>query len=236
MEFSLLAAAAIAVTAFWGMLRWEAPRGNAGFCTLDLWDAGLVSMIGGVFIGRVVSMITAGIGPLTDPGQVLFVRSGVSTPGAAVGAIAVFLVLARRDLVSALDAIAPATLAALAGWHGGCMATGGCLGTPSSLPWAFRLEGSAVTRHPVELYAACGYAIVAVALAVWKQRGHPPSLAPAACALIAAGGIRLVTEPIRISLSGGPVILYGIGCVVGLVMLIVVGWRHRDTARTAAPR
>ncbi|KAA3641832.1 MAG: hypothetical protein DWP92_00500, partial [Armatimonadetes bacterium] len=112
MEYSLLVAAAIAVGAFWLMVRWEAKRGNAAGCALDIWDAGITSAIVGVFIGRLAAMISSGINPLTDPGQILLVRSGVSTVGAALGALATYVLLARRDFVCGLDAIAPAALAA----------------------------------------------------------------------------------------------------------------------------
>ncbi len=220
MEFSLLAAAAIAAGAFWLMIRWEAKRGNAVGCALDLWEAGITSAITGVFVGRLTAMISAGINPLTDPGQILLVRSGVSTVGAVMGTLAMYLFLARRDIIGGLDAIAPAALAALAGWHGGCVATDGCLGTESSLPWAMTLDGSSVTRHPVELYAAILYAAAAIGIALWKQHGRPPPLAPAGVALFVAGGVRLVTEPMRISLAGGPVLLYTAGCVVGATMAL----------------
>lgn len=221
MEFSLLAAAAIAASAFWLMIRWEAKRGNASGCALDIWEAGITAAIAGVFIGRLTAMISAGINPFTDPGQILLVRSGVSTVGAVLGTLAAYVFLVRRDIVGGLDAVAPAALAALAGWHGGCVATNGCLGTESSLPWAMTLDGSAVTRHPVEVYAAILLAIAAIGIALWKQHGRPWPLAPTGVALFVAGGVRLVTEPMRISLAGGPVLLYGAGCVVGAAL---VGW------------
>jgi prolipoprotein diacylglyceryltransferase len=220
MEFSLLAAAAIAVGGFWLMLRWEARRGNAAGCALDLWDAGLMAAIGGIFVGRLTAMVQAGINPLADPGQILLVRSGVSTTGVAIGAFVVFGFVARRDLAGSMDAIAPAALAGLAGWHGGCVATAGCLGTESSLPWAMSLDGSTVTRHPVELYAALLLGIGAIGFALWKQYGRPPAMVPAGLGLVVGGGVRLITEPLRISLTGGPVILYGAAVAIGFVVAV----------------
>ena len=215
MEFDLLAAAAVAAGAFWLMVRWEAKRGNAAGCALNIWDAGITAAVGGLFIGRLVAMLSVGINPLTNPAQVVLVRSGVSTVGATIGAIAIFLFLARKDLFNAADAIAPAALAGLAGWHAGCLATDGCLGTESALPWAVALDGSSVTRHPVELYAAALLAIAAYALAAWKQYRKPPVLGPTGIALFSASAIRLVTEPMRISLGGGPIWLYVAGMFVG---------------------
>lgn len=237
MEFSLLGSAAIAVAAFWAMLRWEAPRGNAAGCAVDLWDAGLTAAIAGVFIGRIAAMVGAGILPWSDPGQILLVRGGISTTAAVVGSLAVFAVMARRDLWAAADAIAPAALAGLAGWHAGCVTSTSCLGAESDLPWAMALPGSEVTRHPVEIYAALALAIGAMALAAWKRRGRPPRGAVVGTAMAVAGAVRLVTEPMRVSLDGGPMALYVAAVVVGLgiVLVAVLSARPMPTAPPADP-
>jgi len=90
------------------------------------------------------------------------------------------------------------------------------------------LDGSSVTRHPVELYAAVLLAIAAFAIAAWKQYGRPPILGPAGAALIAAGSIRLVTEPLRISLAGGPAWFYAAGIVAGAAMVTTAFVRARN--------
>lgn len=215
MEFTLLAAAAIAVFAFWLMLRWEGKRGNAAGCATNLWDAGLTAAIIGLLGGRIVAMLETGINPVTNPAQILLVRSGVSTAAASIITVAAFAFLARRNLLLASDGIAPAALAGLAGWHAGCIPTEACLGTESSLPWAQVLPGSDVTRHPVELYAAILLAGSAIGLALWKQYGRPPLGSVAGIALIAAGAVRLATEPLRISLAGGPVWVYAAAIAAG---------------------
>lgn len=221
MEFDLLGAAAFAVFGFWLMLRWEAKRGNAAGCAVSLWDVGLTSAMAGLLVGRIVSMLEAGINPLANPFQIILVRSGVSTTGAVIGALVVFLYLARRAPIDAADAIAPAALVGLAGWHAGCLATGSCLGAESTLPWATALPGSSVTRHPVELYTAAALLVVGVALALWKQHGRPPFGMVSGIALASASMIRLATEPLRISLSGGPIYLYLAGALVGIALVVV---------------
>lgn len=231
MEFSLLGAAAIGVGAFWLMLRWEAPRGNAADCAVDLWDVGLTSAIAGLFIGRIVAMVTAGVNPLSDPGQIILIRSGVSTTAVVLGTFGVFALLARKDLVAAADAIAPAALAGLGGWHAGCVTSDACLGTASDLPWAMALPGSDLTRHPVEWYTAALLLVGAVGLAVWKQRGRPAAGSVAGAALAIAGGARLVTEPMRITLDGGPVVLYAAGVLVGLGLVVASTLRRRSMRR-----
>ncbi len=229
MEFSLLAAAAISGAAFWLVLRWEAKRGNAAGCALDLWDTGLMSAIVGLAAGRIAAMVLVGVNPVTNPGQVILIRSGVSTEVAVLGGLAAFAWLARADLVNAADAIAPAGLAALAGWHGGCVATSSCLGTGSTLPWAYALSGSVVTRHPVELYAAITMAASAAALALWKQHGRPWPLAVTGTALVVAAGTRLATEPMRVSLGSAPITFYAIGVIAGIFVL-GFGWARLRSA------
>ncbi len=220
MQFDLLGAAAIAVFSFWFMLRWEAKRGNAAGCALSLWDAGLMSAMSGLLIGRIVAMFLAGINPVTNPLQIILVRSGVSTVAATIGTLAVFIWIARKSLLDAADGIAPAALVGLAGWATGCLVTGSCLGTESSLPWATALPGSTITRHPVELYAAGAFLLAGIALALWKQYGRPPLGSVAGIALLAASLVRLGTEPMRISLAGGPIYLYTAGALAGLTLLI----------------
>jgi len=221
MEFSLLGAAAIGVFGFWMMIRWEAKRGNAAGCAVDIWDTGLVAAIAGLFIGRIVSMVQTGVNPLTEPLQIMLMRSGVSTVAVVIGTLLVFSYLARNALVAAADGIAPAALMGLAGWYAGCLATGSCLGTESSLPWAVALPGSEITRHPVEIYAAIGMALASIALALWKQHGRPAPGSVGGLALLSASAIRLATEPLRISLAGGPILLYGAGVVAGSAIFVV---------------
>jgi prolipoprotein diacylglyceryltransferase len=216
MEFTLLAAAAMGVGGFWLMLRWEAKRGNAAGCSLDLWDAGLTSGAVGLLVGRLVAMAQAGISPFTDPAQIILVRSGVSTAGASIVALLMFGFLARKSLLASADAMGPSVLAGLAGWHAGAVVIGSWLGTISDLPWAQAAKGSDISRHPVEIYTGVLYVVAAFAVATWKQKGRPSLGAPAGFSLAAAGGVMLITEPMRISLAGGPIWLYAGSVIAGL--------------------
>jgi prolipoprotein diacylglyceryltransferase len=228
MEFTLLAAAAFGIGGFWLMLRWEAKRGNAAGCSLDLWDAGLTSVAVGLLAGRLIAMAQVGINPFTDPAQIILVRSGVSTAGASIAALLMFAFLARKSLLESADAIGPSVLAGLAGWHAGSIVTGSWLGTVSDLPWAQTAQGSAITRHPVELYAAALYLVAAFATATWKQKGRPPLGAPAGLSLATAGGVMLLTEPMRISLTGGPIWLYATSVAAGLALTLWSLLRNRS--------
>jgi hypothetical protein len=220
MEFTLLAAAAIAGTAAYAILWWEAKHSNAARCAGNLWEAGVVSAVAGIFIGRIVAMLIDGVNPIAHPMDVILVRSGVSTVGAALGALAVFAWLSRKEPITMADGISAAALAGLAGWHAGCLVRGTCLGTASDLPWAIAQAGSDVTRHPVGIYAALILGTAAIGLAWWKAYRRPPAGAPAALAVITAAGTRLVVEPLQPSISGGPVWFYAAGLAVGIAALV----------------
>ena len=80
-----------------------------------------------------------------------------------------------------------------------------------------------VTRHPVGIYAAILLAVAAVALAWWKAYRRPSAGIPVSLAIVVAAGVRLATEPMQPSLSGGPVWFYAAALVVGLVGVIWFG-------------
>jgi hypothetical protein len=221
MEFTLLWAALTAVALGWLALR-LAPGRSAGDA-----DRLMGAAAAGLLAGRLGAMILAGVNPLTHPLDIIIVRAGVDTRVAAAAALAT-LILSTRD-ATIIDRLAPVALAALAGWHGGCLWRGTCLGTASNLPWAMAQPGSAVTRHPVEIYAALGLAIGAW---VVSRLSATPWLKTGA-ALAIAGGVRLITQPMRPSLSGGPVGWYLAALVIGLTL---AGWSQLHGHPTPDPR
>lgn len=225
MEFTLLFAVAIAFAAGSIALRWEAARGNAVDCASDLWEVLLTSAIVGLFVGRLAAMITSGVNPLTNVGDILIVRGGVATGPATIAALLTMAFAARGEIVAVADSLAVASLASLGGWHVGCLARDACLGTPSDLPWAMTQPGSSIGRHPVELYAAGALLLGAAVLAVVRKRRIPPGLA-AATALGYSSLVRLATEPLRLSLSGGPVWWYVAGLLAAGGALGLI-WRRR---------
>ncbi len=224
MEFTLLGAAFVGVVGVYAMLWWEARRGNAAECSKDLWDVALGAMVVGVAVGRLAAMIGDGVNPVANPADILLVRAGVAAGPAAVAALAWVAWVGRRELIPVADGLAAAALTGLAGWHGGCLARDACLGSPSTLPWAWAQEGSTVTRHPVELYAAVALLAAGFVIAVWRMRRIPPGAA-AGIALAMAGGVRLVTEPLRPSLSGGPVGWYVAALAAGLLLVALAARR-----------
>ncbi len=228
MEFSLVAGAAIGVTAFRVLLGWEAKRGNASACALNLWYLGLVSATSGLIIGRITAMVGDGVNPLGAPGQIAALQNGVSTAAAAIGTLAVFSILARSAPMTAADAVAPSALFGLAGWRAGYLIAGTHLDSESSFPWAAPLLSGDV-MHTVELYAAGALLVVGAALGVWKQRGRPPLASVTGAALLSVSTIRLTTELLQTSPSGEPVTLYAIGAISGVVIIVLAFHRRSRT-------
>ncbi len=211
MEFTLLWAALTAAVSLWAATRILAARGRLDRGPDRPADALLGAGAAGLFVGRVAAMIGDGVNPITSPADLVVVRAGVDTGFASLGALAA-LAWAFRDRIPAVaDDLAPAALAGLAGWHGGCVWRGTCLGTVSDLPWAWAQTPGGVTRHPVELYAALGFLLAAVLVA---RLPRLPWL-PAAAAIGLAGVVRLATQPIRPTITGGPIGWYGAAILVG---------------------
>jgi prolipoprotein diacylglyceryltransferase len=234
-EFSLLGAVLIAVAGLYGVLWWEAGRANAPDSTRDLWDMALGAGIAGLLVGRVAAMIGDGTNPITHPGDLIILRSGVDTGFASLTALFVLAWLARRDLWRTLDALAPAAVAGLAAWHGSCLIRGSCLGTPTTLPWGLAQTGSEVARHPVEVYAALLLAAAAVGLIALKYRRRPAGVV-AGLALAATGLVRLATEPLRPVIGAGPEIWYvaALGAGLGFTIGSVVRARRGEGGRYPA--
>ncbi len=233
MEFSLLGAALLGVGASYAVLWLAARRGDAADGTRDVWETVLAAGAGGLVAGRLAAMILTGTNPLTNPADIMIVRGGVDTVWASIGALGVFALLARREVLPLADAAAAAVLAGLAGWQAGCVMRDACLGTPSDLPWAYALDGSTVTRHPVELYAAALLAAGALGSAAWRRR-PPPAGVLGAAALAIAAAARLVTEPLRPALGSSPVPWYAVGAAAGVVGATAL-WRRRVALKNAGP-
>ena len=226
MEFTLLWAAATGVGLAVFMGKWEERLGLIPEETGSLSDLILGAAVAGLISGRLAAMFLSGTNPLTHPGDILILRSGVDTGFASLGALTFVSLASRHHLAASIDALGPAALAGLGGWHAGCLYRGACLGTASSLPWAVAQEGSTITRHPVEIYAALLFLAAALGLLWWMRRGVRSTGAVGATALVLAGATRLATEPLRLSLGSGPVAWYGSAITVGLIGILMAGMRR----------
>jgi len=214
-EFSLLAAALLGIAMALAALRLERMRGVTD--RTDLVDLVIGGSVVGLATGRVAAMVLQGTNPLTHPLDLFFVRGGVDTGFASLGSLAFLVWATRHDFWPTLDLIAPASLSGLAGWHAGCVFRSSCTGTVSTLPWA--VQDGVVARHPVEVYAALLLLTGAVALVIWRRR--LPLGVAASLALVIAAGVRLATEPLRLSLGSSPAPWYAVGLAVGTVGVVI---------------
>ena len=177
-------------------------------------------------------MTPAGTNPLTRPLDIVIVRGGVDTVFASAAALSFFSWAVRRDLWGSADAAAPAIVAALATWHAGCLTSGSCLGTPSGMPWAWAATDGGVARHPTELYAAAALALLVAALLISRRRLARFVGASTALAILGVSIVRLLTEPLRLTIGGGPWWWYATGVTLGAVLLV---WRSRSPADPGSP-
>ncbi|NNC40353.1 MAG: hypothetical protein HKN80_06630 [Acidimicrobiia bacterium] len=220
MEFTLLWAALLGVAAMWALLKLEKRLGLLPDSRSDWFDLLIGSAVVGLVAGRLAAMILTGTNPVTHLGDFILIRGGVDTGFASLATLLYLLWATRRSGLASLDAVVPAGLAGLAGWHGGCLFRGTCLGTRSDLPWTWAEPGSDLTRHPTELYAALLFLVAAFGLLMLLRRGAANGIA-AGLGLAAAGLIRLLTEPLRPSLGSGPVWWYSAAILIGLLVAIV---------------
>ncbi len=215
MEFTLLYAAVTGFAFAWVGTEISRRLGRIPAEVEKPFDVLLAGGVTGLFVGRLAAMVMDGVNPITNPADILLVRGGVDTGFASLAALATVAWTARPSSLQVADALAPAALAGLAGWQAGCLWRGACLGTASDVPWAWAQSGSGVTRHPTEIYAAVGFLVAAVV--VYRLGLRRPGLA-AGTAIAAAATVRLVTEPLRPSLAGGPVGWYVAGIALGVAV------------------
>ncbi|HKY48082.1 MAG TPA: prolipoprotein diacylglyceryl transferase family protein [Acidimicrobiia bacterium] len=227
MEFTLLWAALTAFAAAWITIRLTRPAVPDRPV-----DRVIGAAVAGIAVGRVAAVLMQGTNPLTNPGELLIIRGGVDTVFASLAGVAV-LAWPLRRVPASLDALAPAVLAALAGWHGGCLWRSTCLGTASDLPWAWALPGSDVTRHPVEIYAATLLLAGLWTIVTIKTFTRHPGTA-AAMAVFWSGLARLATEPFRPGLGASLSWFYALATVAGLIAAGLFGVRSRRLTGKAA--
>ena len=223
MEFTLLWAALTGIGGMWAVVR-ATPDARA----IDGFDVLLGSVGFGILVGRLTAMLLAGVNPVTHPADIVLIRGGVDTVGAAVATVGSVIWAVRDRIPAALDALAPAIAAGLAGWHGGCLWRSACLGERSTLPWAWSLPGSDVARHPVELYTA-GILLITAAIA-WKLRSSPWAATGTVVTGVAVS--RFATASLRLSVDPTPTPSLILMMAVGLA-ISTMAWRHKVTVRDA---
>ena len=225
MEFTLLGRALLAVGGMWLTVRVLDRDGGISARVPKPWDVLLGATMVGLLVGRLWAMVAGGTNPVTTPIDIIFIRGGVDTVGATLGALGALAWWIRPSPARMLDVLAVPALIGLAGWHAGCVVTSSCAGTETTLPWAID-TAAGVGRHPVELYAAIGLGLAAFVLS--RLRGLSPGVV-AGLALTSAAVVRAATEPLRLHLGNGLLVPYLVGIGLGLVAIVVLPrLRHEE--------
>lgn len=223
MDVTLLLRAAGAMGAaalvLWLSRRPSPPDPSAPFS--DVLGAVLIGMA----VGRLAYVLGEGIDLLAHPMELVLIRGGVAPVPAAIAGVCSLAWICRSDLLHRMDRMAPAVLAGLAVWEGGCWWQGACLGSPSGLWWAMTLSGSDLTRHPVGVYAAL--LLVTGALWLWwrplRWKG-----AGAAAGLGWASAVRLAVPLWSVGVWSNWTWWYLVGLLVGLGGVVAAQLKSRE--------
>lgn len=206
--------AALGVT--WLAMIWFA--GRAGLSRGLSLSAGLLGMVGALWMGRLYVLLEKGpVAVLHDPGVLLQVLpGGKAMMGALLGAaIAAYLVLRirRRPFLIYADAWVPALVLGYVVARLGCFVNGDDFGVVSAVPWAVRFPpgteayASHLARgwitpaadfslpvHPTELYHALAGLAAFIFLLRWRPRWPGQRFA---LAMVVGGVARLLIEFMR---------------------------------------
>lgn len=157
---------------------------------------------------------------------IILLRAGVETwVGVAVAAVVVAAWTPEPRRTWLLAAAPPATLAALAVWHGLCGVEGVCAGRPAT--WGVTLPGYASRVVPVSWIEAAVAAGLAVA--AWLMRARPARSVALAAAYAAARALLAFWRAPLVALPTRDQVLSAVAAVV----LALVA--HRLRGRSAVP-
>jgi phosphatidylglycerol:prolipoprotein diacylglycerol transferase len=150
----------------------RAARRIGGIEVQQVVDLALYTMLGGIVMAHVVSVLLELPTYIHDPSQIGKLWSGMLSPGGGlrglsfhgglIGAIGVVLLYTKRHKLKFMDVadlMTPALALGYAITRIGCFLNGCCYGVPTSLPWGVRFQpdpfSSALTppSHPTQLYA-----------------------------------------------------------------------------------
>lgn len=197
-----------------------------------VWNWGLLSVLGGLVIGRAAYALRYPQAYLASPLSLLSPRPASFLPEAAVlGGLVVGALYLRRyrvPLAAFADAMAPALTLGWALYALANFLAGDAYGTPTDVPWAVEMWGA--PRHPVQLYEM-GAALLTT---IWLI-GRPAPRGRGLWGwrlLLAYGLTRLLLEPWRgdsVLLPGG----FRLYQLVGLALALLALWGLSRSAPSA---
>jgi phosphatidylglycerol:prolipoprotein diacylglycerol transferase len=184
----------------------QAPYAGAGWSRRDVEDLLFWGVLGVIVGGRLgYALFYKGGHYLHNPLEILMVwKGGMSFHGGLLGVVAAMALYARargRPFWQVTDLIAPCVPVGLASGRVGNFINGELWGRAAdpSLPWAmvFPQSGSALARHPSQLYQVALEGLLLFALLWWYAR-KPRALGQVSGAfLVGYGVLRFVAEYFR---------------------------------------
>jgi len=184
----------------------QAPYAAAGWSRRDVEDLLFWGVVGVIVGGRLgYALFYKGGHYLHNPQEILMVwKGGMSFHGGLLGVVAAMALFARargRPFWQVTDLIAPCVPVGLASGRVGNFINGELWGRAAdpSLPWAmvFPQSGSALARHPSQLYQVALEGLLLFALLWWYAR-KPRALGQVSGAfLVGYGVLRFLAEYFR---------------------------------------
>ncbi len=217
----------VGFAAAWYLAKRRAARPGAAVSTVQVDDLIFYAALGVILGGRIGYMLFYGFDQVVANPLNLFRiwEGGMSFHGGLLGVISAMWLYARRlkrGFFEITDFAAPLVPIGLGAGRIGNFINGELWGAPTTVPWAFIVNGEA--RHPSQLYEACleGMALFVI---LWLFSAKPrPAMSVSAVFLIGYGVFRFAVEFVRLPDAHLGYLAFGwltMGQVLTLPMLVL---------------
>jgi phosphatidylglycerol:prolipoprotein diacylglycerol transferase len=191
----------VGFAAAWYLGKKRAARPGSPVTPLQVDDLIFYAALGVILGGRIGYMLFYGFDQIVANPLNLFRiwEGGMSFHGGLLGVLAAMWLYGRRlgkGFFQVTDFIAPLVPIGLGAGRIGNFINGELWGAPTTVPWAFIVDGEA--RHPSQLYEACLEGL-ALFLILWLYSAKPrPTMAVSGVFLVGYGVFRSAVEFVRL--------------------------------------
>lgn len=217
----------VGFAAAWYLGKRRAARADSPITPLQVDDLIFYAALGIILGGRIGYMLFYGFDQiLENPLNIFRIwEGGMSFHGGFLGVLGAMWLYARRlgrGFFQLMDFVAPLVPIGLGAGRIGNFINGELWGAPTTVPWAFIVDGEA--RHPSQLYEA-GLEGLALFLILWLYSARPrPVMSVSALFLIGYGVFRFAVEFVRLPDAHLGYLAFGwltMGQVLTLPMLVL---------------